>query len=48
MLLKNPNERKIKEGINLAVDKVIDYLEKIAIKVDDNMLDQNCNYFYKQ
>jgi len=38
--VENPNERKIKEGINSAVDKVIDYLEKISITVDDNMLDQ--------
>ena len=38
--IENPNERKIKEGINSAVNKVIEYLEKIAIKVDDNMLDQ--------
>ena len=39
-VVENPNERKIKEGINSAVDKVIDYLEKISITVDDNMLDQ--------
>jgi len=38
--VENPNERKIKEGINKAIDKVIDYLEKISITVDDNMLDQ--------
>ena len=38
--IENPNERKIKEGINSAVDKVMAYLEKISITVDDNMLDQ--------
>lgn len=38
--VENPNERKIKEGINSAVIKVLDYLEKISITVDDNMLDQ--------
>jgi len=38
--VENPNERKIKEGINKAVDNVIAYLERIAITVDDNMLNQ--------
>jgi len=38
--VENPNERKIKEGINKAVDKVIEYLENMAITVDDNMLNQ--------
>lgn len=38
--IKDPNTRKIKEGINKAVDKVIEYLEMNSIKVDDNMLDQ--------
>jgi len=38
--VENPNERKIKEGINSAVIKVLDYLDKISITVDDNMLDQ--------
>ena len=38
--VENPNERKIKEGINKAVDNVIAYLEGIAITVDDNMLNQ--------
>lgn len=34
------NARKVKDGINKAVDNVIDYLDSIAILVDDNMLDQ--------
>jgi len=38
--IKDPNTRKIKEGINKAVEKVIEYLEMNSIKVDDNMLDQ--------
>ena len=38
--IENPNTRSIKEGINKAVDKVIEYLEKGSIKVDDAMLDQ--------
>jgi len=38
--VENPNTRSIKEGINKAVDKVIEYLEKSSIKVDDAMLDQ--------
>jgi chaperonin GroEL len=38
--VENPNERKIKEGINSAVEKVIKYLDDSKITVDDNMLDQ--------
>ena len=38
--IENPNTRQIKEGINKAVEKVIEYLEKNSIKVDDDMLDQ--------
>ena len=38
--IENPNTRSIKEGINKAVDKVIEYLENSSIKVDDAMLDQ--------
>jgi chaperonin GroEL len=38
--IENPNTRKIKEGINKAVENVMEYLEKMSIKVDDNMLDQ--------
>lgn len=38
--VKDPNTRKIKEGINKAVEKVIEYLEMNSIKVDDKMLDQ--------
>jgi chaperonin GroEL len=38
--IEDPNARKIKEGINKAVENVIKYLEKISIKVDDDMLDQ--------
>jgi len=38
--VENPNERKIKEGINSAVEKVIKYLDDCKITVDDNMLDQ--------
>ena len=38
--IKDPNARKIKEGINAAVEKVIEYLENISITVDDKMLDQ--------
>jgi chaperonin GroEL len=38
--VKDPNTRKIKEGINKAVEKVIEYLEMNSIKVDDDMLDQ--------
>jgi len=38
--VENPNARKIKEGINKAVENVIEYLEKISITVDDDMLDQ--------
>jgi chaperonin GroEL len=38
--IENPNARQIKEGINSAVEKVIEYLEKNSIKIDDAMLDQ--------
>ena len=38
--VKDPNTRKIKEGINKAVEKVIEYLEMNSIKVDGDMLDQ--------
>jgi chaperonin GroEL len=38
--MPNTNARQVKDGINKAVDKVIEYLEKNSIKVDDNMLDQ--------
>jgi chaperonin GroEL len=38
--VENPNARQIKEGINKAVDNVVEYLEKIAINVDDEMLNQ--------
>lgn len=38
--VENPNSRKIKEGINIAVEKVIEYLEDNSIIVDDKMLDQ--------
>jgi len=38
--VEGSNERKIKDGINLAVTKVIDYLEKISIPVTDALLDQ--------
>jgi len=33
------NSREIKEGINSAVKKVIEYLESIAVKVEGNMID---------
>jgi len=38
--VENPNARKIKEGINKAVDKVVKYLEDISITVEGDMLDQ--------
>jgi len=38
--LENVNSRQLKEGINKAVDKVVEYLESMAIQVDDEMLDQ--------
>jgi len=38
--IEEPNARKIKEGINKAVEKVIQYLENMAITVDGDMLDQ--------
>jgi len=34
------NIRKVKDGINKGVDKVLDYLDSIAILVDDSMLNQ--------
>jgi chaperonin GroEL len=37
--VENPDTRKIKEGINKAVDNVVKYLEDMAVIVDDNMLD---------
>lgn len=38
--IENVSDRKIKEGINSAVDKVIKYLDEVKINVDDKMLDQ--------
>ena len=38
--VENPNSRKIKEGINKGVEKVVKYLEDNSILVDDKMLDQ--------
>jgi chaperonin GroEL len=38
--IENPNTRKIKEGINKAVENVIKYLDDMSIKVDDDMLNQ--------
>jgi chaperonin GroEL len=38
--LETVNSRELKDGINKAVEKVIEYLEKNSIKVDDAMLDQ--------
>jgi chaperonin GroEL len=38
--VENPNARKIKEGINTAVENVIEYLQENSIAVDDNMLNQ--------
>ena len=37
--VENPDTRKIKEGINKAVDNVVKYLEDMAVLVDDDMLD---------
>lgn len=34
-----PNSRKLKEGIELATDKVVEYLEKIKIPVTGDMID---------
>lgn len=34
------NTRELKEGINSAVKKVVNYLEKISIPVEGNMIDQ--------
>lgn len=36
----NPNSRKLKDGINSAVVKVVEYLEKVAIPVKGSMIDQ--------
>lgn len=38
--IENLNARKIKEGINIAVENVIEYLQNNSIAVDDNMLNQ--------
>lgn len=38
--LENVNSRELKDGINLGTEKVIEYLDSIAILVDDNMLNQ--------
>lgn len=38
--VENANARKIKEGINIAVENVIEYLEANSIEVDDKMLNQ--------
>jgi chaperonin GroEL len=38
--LESSNTREIKDGINLAVGKVIEYLEANSIKIDNAMLDQ--------
>jgi chaperonin GroEL len=38
--IEKPNAREIKEGINSAVDEVLEYLDIISINVDDDMLDQ--------
>ena len=37
---KNINSRELKLGINSAVKKVVDYLDKISIKVTGDMIDQ--------
>ena len=37
---KETNTRKIKDGINKAVENVLAYLDSVSILVDDNMLDQ--------
>ena len=37
---ENINTRELKEGINSAVKKVVNYLEKISIPVEGNMIDQ--------
>jgi chaperonin GroEL len=39
-LTDDNNTRKIKEGINSATNKVVEYLEGIAREVDDDMLNQ--------
>jgi len=37
---ENISARDLKHGINTAVEKVVKYLEKIAVKINDDMLDQ--------
>ena len=37
---KNINTRELKEGINSAVKKVVNYLEKVSIPVEGKMIDQ--------
>ena len=37
---ENINTRELKQGINSAVKKVVDYLEKISIPVEGKMIDQ--------
>jgi chaperonin GroEL len=37
---ENISARDLKHGINTAVEKVVKYLEKISVKINDDMLDQ--------
>ena len=37
---ENINTRELKQGINSAIKKVVDYLEKISIPVEGNMINQ--------
>jgi len=39
-VIKSENPRNLKEGINLAVDKVVSYLEKISSKVEGGRIEQ--------
>ncbi len=39
-LKENVSARDLKQGINTGVEKVVKYLEKIAVKINDDMLDQ--------
>jgi len=39
-LKENVSARDLKQGINTGVKKVVKYLEKIAVKINDDMLDQ--------
>ncbi len=39
-LQEDVSSRDLKQGINDAVDAVVEYLEKVSVKVDDDMLDQ--------